>query len=276
VLSGRRGGPFVPFNCSTLPRELFDSQLFGYRRGAFTGAVDGFEGILRSAAGGTLFLDEVADLPLDIQPKLLRFLDTGEVQGLGEKLARQADVRILAATNADLEQLVATGAFRADLYYRLNVFRLRIPPLRERRDDIHALIDHYLDNYSGSLSKTVRLSRAARVHLMLSDWPGNVRQLASELFRLVASVEDGEEITPELLTADSVHLSKSVTGDGNARSASSISVDLTLPLRVVVEQVERVAISRALEVSGGDLAATAGLLGLSRKGLYLKRQRLGL
>jgi DNA-binding NtrC family response regulator len=111
---------------------------------------------------------------------------------------------------------------------------------------------------------------------MLSDWPGNVRQLASELFRLVASVEDGDEITPELLTADSVHLSKSVTGDGNARSASSISVDLTLPLRVVVEQVERVAISRALEVSGGDLAATAGLLGLSRKGLYLKRQRLGL
>lgn len=274
--SGRRKGPFVPFNCSTLPRDLVDSQLFGYRRGAFTGAIESFDGIIRGAAGGTLFLDEVADLPLDVQPKLLRFLDTGEIQGLGERHTRLADVRVLAATNANVEQLVAEGRFRTDLYYRLNVFRLCIPPLRERRDDINALIDHYLEKFTRSLSKTVRLSHSARVHMVLSDWPGNVRQLASAIYRLVASTEDGEQIEADYLMNEPGR-TLTTTDSGWEKSRSETTpVDLTTPLRLSLDRVERLAISRALAASGGNQAEAAKLLGLSRKGLYLKRLRLGL
>src|SRR6185436_16002541 len=136
ALSARRDKIFVPFNCTAVPKELSEGYLFGYRRGAFTGAVKDSDGVIRTAAGGTLFLDEVGDLPLDVQPKLLRFLQEGEIQVLGEQKPTQIDVRIIAATNTDLEEMVAQGKFREDLYYRLNVIRLRVPPLRERRSEI--------------------------------------------------------------------------------------------------------------------------------------------
>jgi transcriptional regulator with GAF, ATPase, and Fis domain len=136
ALSSRRDKIFVPFNCTAVPKELSESYLFGHRRGAFTGAVADSPGVIRSAAGGTLFIDEVGDLPLDVQPKLLRFLQEGEIQPLGEQQPTRIDVRIVAATNTDLEELVAQGRFREDLYYRLNVIRLRVPPLRERRSEI--------------------------------------------------------------------------------------------------------------------------------------------
>src|SRR5205085_12254018 len=136
--------PFVPFNCTAVPRDMLDSQLFGYRKGSFTGADQAFDGIIRAAAGGTLFLDEIAEIGPELQPKLLRFLETHEVHGLGEAQPIKVDVRVIAATNADLDGLVADGRFREDLFYRLNVVRLRLPPLRERREEIPPLIDHYL------------------------------------------------------------------------------------------------------------------------------------
>ena len=132
AISSRRAKVFVPFNCTAVPKELSEGYLFGYRRGAFTGAVNDSQGVIRTAAGGTLFLDEVGDLPVDVQPKLLRFLQEGEIQPLGEQRPSKVDVRIIAATNTDLEEMVSQGRFREDLYYRLNVIRLRVPPLRER------------------------------------------------------------------------------------------------------------------------------------------------
>ena len=151
--------PFTPFNCTALSREMIDSQLFGYRRGAFTGAHDHFPGVIRAAAGGTLFLDEIGEMPLDVQPKLLRFLESGEIHPLGEPRPITVDVRVVAATNANLEQLVAAGRFREDLFYRLNVVRLQVPPLRERREEIPLLVHHFIDRFSRESQKTgIRLA----------------------------------------------------------------------------------------------------------------------
>ena len=151
--SGRVRGPFIKINCAAIPHELIESELFGYRKGAFTGADGSFPGVIRSAAGGTLFLDEIADVPLDVQPKLLRFLETHEIHPLGEPQPIKVDVRVVAATNGKLEQLVAEGRFREDLFYRLNVVRLKLPPLRERREEIPPLVDHYLRKYGEELNK---------------------------------------------------------------------------------------------------------------------------
>jgi len=168
---------------------MVDSQLFGYRRGAFTGAVQGFRGVIEAADGGTLLLDEVGELPLEIQPKLLRFLDSGEVQALGEAGPRRLKVRVVAATNADLEKLVQEGRFREDLFYRLNVVRFRLPPLRERREEIEPLISMFLSKYSAEFGKHgISLSQAAREHLLLFSWPGmseNCRTRCVALWRSV-------------------------------------------------------------------------------------------
>src|SRR5262249_18959610 len=153
AISARRSKVFVPFNCTAVPKELSEGYLFGYRRGAFTGAVTDSPGVIRTAAGGTLFLDEVGDLPLDVQPKLLRFLHEGEIQPLGEQRPTKVDVRIIAATNTDLEEMVAQGRFREDLYYRLNVIRLRVPPLRERRSEIPTIVSYYINHYSAKFGR---------------------------------------------------------------------------------------------------------------------------
>ena len=152
---------FLPYNCTTTTRDLADSQLFGHRRGSFTGAVNDQPGLIRSAAGGTLFLDEIGDLPLDVQPKLLRFLEQGEIMPVGETRPQPVDVRVIAATNADLEQRVTEGRFREDLYYRLSVMRIRVPPLRERRDEIPHLAMFFLREACERLGKPdVELSQA--------------------------------------------------------------------------------------------------------------------
>ena len=178
AISTRRAKVFVPFNCTAVPKELSEGYLFGYRRGAFTGAVSDSAGVIRTAAGGTLFLDEVGDLPLDVQPKLLRFLQEGEIQPLGEQRPSKVDVRIIAATNTDLEEMVAQGRFREDLYYRLNVIRLRVPPLRERRSEIPTIVNYYINHYSAKFGrKGIHITPQAVDLLMVSDWPGNVRQL---------------------------------------------------------------------------------------------------
>ena len=175
---------FLPFNCSAVPKEMLESQLFGHRKGAFTGADTAFPGVIRSAAGGTLFLDEIADISLDVQQKLLRFLDTHEIHPLGEPQPMKVDVRVIAATNANLEQAVADGRFREDLFYRLNIVRLRLPPLCERREEIPALVDHYLRKFGDEQKKgRLTLSDETLEYLLLYAWPGNVRQLANEVRR---------------------------------------------------------------------------------------------
>ena len=273
--SGRSARPFIPFNCAAVPREMLESQLFGYRKGAFTGAHEAFDGVIRAAAGGTLFLDEIADIGLDVQPKLLRFLETHEVHGLGEPQPVKVDVRVIAATNADLESLVAGGRFREDLFYRLNAVRLRVPPLRERREEIPALVDHYLRTFADQQKKgRLTIDDETLEYLLLYRWPGNVRQLVNEVGRLVAYAEADGTITPSLLSPEVQASRKTVrVADGDE---PEIRVRLDQSLGDAVDAVERVMVVRALERANGNYENAARLLGISRKGLFLKRRRWGM
>lgn len=265
----RRDAVFLPFNCTSATRELADSQLFGHRRGSFTGAVSDQPGVLRSAAGGTIFLDEIADLPLDIQPKLLRFLEQGEILPVGETRPIRVDVRVIAATNADLEQRVAEGKFREDLFYRLSVIHIHVPPLRERREEIPHLASYFLREACDRLGKPdLRLSPATLELFDTYPWPGNVRQLRNEIQRAVALTPPGGSIEPE-------HLSRQLAGDPGAARGVPVALT-TLPLARAVERLERDMIRAALDRTGGNISQTARLLGLTRRGLYLKLRRLGL
>jgi hydrogenase-4 transcriptional activator len=277
ALSARRQKIFVPFNCTAVPKELSEGYLFGYRRGAFTGAVKDSDGVIRTAAGGTLFLDEIGDLPLDVQPKLLRFLQEGEIQPLGEQRPVKVDVRIIAATNTDLEEMVAQGRFREDLYYRLNVIRLRVPPLRERRSEIPTIVNYYVNHYSSKFGRRdIQVTPPAIDLLMVADWPGNVRQLCNEVQRLIARAEDGAIITPEQLSPELAHM-KSVTAPatvtqigGNATIAVPVQ---NATLAETLAEVERRMIAEALRKHGGNISRAARELGLTRRGLYLKLDR---
>jgi DNA-binding NtrC family response regulator len=274
VGSPRSAAMFLPYNCTTTQRDLADSQLFGHRRGSFTGAITDQQGLIRTAAGGTLFLDEIGDLPLDIQPKLLRFLEQSEVMPVGETRPQAVDVRVLAATNADLEQRVQEGKFREDLYYRLSVIRIHVPPLRERREEIPHLSTYFLREACERLGKPdVHLSS---VTLDLFDrywWPGNVRQLRNEVQRAVAMSPPGGTIEPDQLSADLTALPPTggVTGAPTASRASGAR-----NLATAVEEVEREVIGSALRRTSGNISETARVLGLTRRGLYLKMRRLGL
>ena len=277
ALSARRDKIFVPFNCTAVPKELSEGYLFGYRRGAFTGAVKDSDGVIRTAAGGTLFLDEVGDLPLDVQPKLLRFLQEGEIQPLGEQRPAKVDVRIIAATNTDLEEMVSDGRFREDLYYRLNVIRLRVPPLRERRSEISTIVNYYVNHYSAKFGRRdVQITPQAVDLLMVADWPGNVRQLCNEIQRVVARSEDGAVITPEQLSPELRRMSAPVTPPSSVAPFGGASV--TVPLQNVtladaLAEVERRMIAEALRKHNGNISRAARELGLTRRGLYLKLDR---
>jgi DNA-binding NtrC family response regulator/tetratricopeptide (TPR) repeat protein len=275
AISSRRAKVFVPFNCTAVPKELSEGYLFGYRRGAFTGAVSDSQGVIRTAAGGTLFLDEIGDLPLDVQPKLLRFLQEGEIQPLGEQRPSKVDVRIIAATNTDLEEMVAQGRFREDLYYRLNVIRLRVPPLRERRSEIPTIVNYYINHYSAKFGrKDIQITPQAVDLLMVSDWPGNVRQLCNEIQRTVARAEDGTVITPEQLSPE-LKRTSSPTAPSAASIASMPSPGLQTAgtLAEALAEVERRMIADALRRHNGNISRAARELGLTRRGLYLKLER---
>jgi DNA-binding NtrC family response regulator len=275
--SNRAKAPFLPFSCSSVPRDMLDAQLFGYRKGAFTGATAAFPGVIRSAAGGTLFLDEIGELPLDLQPKLLRFLESAEVHPIGESKPLAVDVRIVAATNADLEGMLAAGRFREDLFYRLNIVRFSVPPLRERRVEIPALAGHYLRKYALEYLKgDLRLAEETMEFLLLYRWPGNVRQLANEMHRMAAFAEAGAVLMPEHLSPDIAASRRTVPASERALDPTELVVRVDQPLDAAVEHVERAAISYAMRQCHGRMDDTAAMLGLSRKGLYLKRQRLGL
>jgi len=275
VGSQRSAGMFLPYNCTTTGRDLADSQLFGHRRGSFTGAVTDQPGLVRAAAGGTLFLDEIGDLPIDVQPKLLRFLELQEIMPIGETRPQRVDVRVLAATNADLEQRVAEGKFREDLYYRLNVIRIHVPPLRERLEEIPHLSAFFLREASERLAKPdVQLSSEALDAFSQYWWPGNVRQLKNEVQRAVAMSAPGGMIEPQ-------HLSPEI-GVTRAAIAASIQTPATRTPRSAanladaIEEVERELIQVALNGSSGNISQAARVLGLTRRGLYLKLRRLGL
>jgi DNA-binding NtrC family response regulator/tetratricopeptide (TPR) repeat protein len=270
----RSGAVFLPYNCTTTTRELADSQLFGHRRGSFTGAVSDQLGLVRTAAGGTLFLDEIGDLPIDVQPKLLRFLEQGEIMPIGETRPQRVDVRVIAATNADLEQRVAEGKFREDLYYRLAVIRIFIPPLRDRREEIPHLTSLFVREASERLAKPdVHLTPDTLGLLAQYWWPGNIRQLRNEIQRLVALSHPGRGIGPE-------HLSPEIT---SAAIRQQPLAEVALPasrlpvtsLADAVDGLEREIIEATLHLSSGNISEAARTLGLTRRGLYLKLRRLG-
>jgi hydrogenase-4 transcriptional activator len=281
ALSTRRQKIFVPFNCTAVPKELSEGYLFGHRRGAFTGAVSDSPGVIRTAEGGTLFIDEVGDLPIDVQPKLLRFLQEGEIQALGERQPIQVDVRIITATNTDLEEMVAQGRFREDLYYRLNVIRLRVPPLRERRSEIPTIVNYYINHYSSKFGRhDIQITPQAVDLLMVADWPGNVRQLCNEIQRIVARSESGTLITPEHLSPELRRMglpavppaTMAVLGSTNTGHSEIVPLE-NVTLADALSEVERRMISEALRKHKGNISRAARELGLTRRGLYLKLER---
>ena len=275
--SARAQSTFLPFNCSACPRDMVDAQLFGHRRGAFTGALEHAPGIIRSAAGGTLFLDEIGDAPLDVQPKLLRFLESGDIHPIGETLPVHVDVRIIAATNADLDAMVSSGRFREDLFYRLNIVRLHIPPLRERRVEIPVMAQRYLQQFTMEYDKgRLRLAEDTMEYLLLYRWPGNVRQLANEMRRLVALAERDAVLMPEHLAPEIAASRRTVPPSERQIEPHEVVVRIDQPMAAAVEHLERTMVLHALKACNGRVEETAQRLGLSRKGLYLKRQRFGL
>lgn len=276
-----RRGPFVPFNASAIPRDLVESQLFGHRRGAFTGALESAAGVIRSADQGTLFLDEIGDLDPLVQPKLLRFLEAAEVHPVGENRPLTVQVRIVAATNARLEALVSEGRFRSDLLFRLRVAAIDLPPLRERKDEIPALTAHFVRKAMAETRRVnVRVGDDLFAALLMYDWPGNLRELSNELRRVVAMADDEAVLRAEAL-------SPAISGPWFAarvpprpaqqpESSEEITLALDQPLEIALASVERRFIERAMTQTKGNVSEAAALLGISRKGLFVKRRRLGL
>ncbi|MDP6605868.1 MAG: sigma 54-interacting transcriptional regulator [Dehalococcoidia bacterium] len=272
VGSPRSSVMFLPYNCTATTTELADSQLFGHRRGSFTGAVADQPGVIRSVDGGTLFLDEIGDLPLDIQPKLLRFLEQGEILPVGETRPQRVDVRVIAATNADLEQRVAHGRFREDLFYRLGVIRIHVPPLRDRREEIPHLTTFFLREAIERFAKPgVELSAETVEVFANFGWPGNIRQLRNEIQRVVALSTAGTVIGIDQLSPELSRVAPA-TGDHPRRRA----LDRSVTLAAAVEHLERELIGNALDGCDGNISETARVLGLTRRGLYLKLRRLGM
>ena len=285
TVSSRKDKIFIPFNCTAVPKELAEGHLFGYRKGAFTGAVTDSPGMIRAADGGTLFLDEIGDLPIDVQPKLLRFLQEGEVQPIGERKPINVDVRVIAATNMPLEEKVADGSFREDLYYRLNVIRLRVPPLRERRSEIPPMINYYLNHYSARFGKRDLTIMPQTIDLlMVGKWEGNVRQLCNEVQRIVARAEDGEKITPEHLSPELIRNAKSLNPqelNGNIRPITSYKSSFATfntgshigTLEEAVTELETQLIKEALTRHEWNISRASSELGVTRRGLYMKIAR---
>ena len=314
--SSRKAGPFIKVNCAAIPKDLMEAELFGYERGAFTGAVASKPGRFELASGGTLFLDEIGELPIDMQVKLLRVLQESEFERVGGIKTIKVDVRLVAATNRDLRREIAQGAFRDDLFYRLNVVPIALPALRERRSDIPALVDHFVAKFNARLKKNITgIDDEARDRLMAHPWPGNIRELENVIERAVLFA-DGSTISLGDL-ADEV---RGPTGrssqvpasgpDGDARasrpsdprisdvgpdgrsSVAPIGAGHDVPeeptgvpssqdglkelVKAAMSRLERDLIERALKQTQGNVTHAARLLKISRKGLQLKMKELGL
>ena len=251
----RKDRPFAPVDCSALVPTLIESELFGYVKGAFTGAVQAKQGLIEAAQGGTLFLDEIGDMPVDLQAKLLRALQEREVKPVGSTERRRINVRIIAATNRDLESAIRTGTFRQDLYFRLNVVQLKLPPLRDRKSDIPLLVTAFLEKFSDSQGPVRTISEDAMRRLIAYDWPGNVRELENAIERAVA-----------LGSGPILHVADLPSNLQYPTSERAPERDEILPL----EELERRAILRTLRETSGDKLAAARMLGIGKTTLYRK------
>jgi transcriptional regulator with PAS, ATPase and Fis domain len=264
TLSDRSDEPFLSINCGALPESLLESELFGHVKGSFTGAVRDKDGLLVAAARGTFFLDEIGEMSAATQVKLLRAIQEREVIPVGATQAVPVDVRIVAATNRDLEEEITRGAFRSDLYYRLNVIQLHLPPLRERREDIALLANHFLEsNAKESGGQPLRLSEEALALLVKYDWPGNVRELENALER-ARVVTSGDRISPETLP------------DRVRESPPPRLGSQELPGNPTMEVVERAYILWVLQSEGGNKSRAAEVLGIDPSTLYRKLNRYGI
>jgi len=290
-------GPFVTFNCSNLVETLAESQLFGHVRGAFTDAREDSMGYFRSANGGTLFLDEIGELPLKLQPKLLRAVETLEVQPVGSSRTYKVDIRLVAATNRDLRSMVKAGQFRDDLFYRLNAAAIYVPPLRERREAIPAFISHYVEHYNRLFGKGIKLiSQRALDAFSAYNWPGNIRELANAIESSVLmsendriSVEnlppylyDGGEPAPRTELMDEamperINLPPEAIGESPAPATGAAAPKgPTYLLEAAIDEASKTALVRALQAANGNCHRAAELLGVSRYTVYRMLNRYGL
>jgi two-component system, NtrC family, response regulator AtoC len=289
--SSRKTRPFIKVNCAAIPKELIESELFGYERGAFTGAVSSKPGRFELANGGTLFLDEIGEIPVEMQVKLLRALQESEFERVGGIKTIRVDVRLVAATNRDLKKLIAQGTFREDLFYRLNVVSIRLPALRERATDIPVLVDHFLGKFNERLKKNVAGVEPDALELLSAHpWPGNIRELENVMERAVLFC-DGHKLRSEDLPGE---LRGAGLGSGSGSGSvappspdgsAGAGVDIgSLPadgglkehVKVAMSRLERDLVSRALKQTSGNVTHAARLLKISRKGLQLKMKELGL
>ena len=261
-LSGRAIGPFLAINCGSMNRELLESELFGHEKGAFTGATGTKIGLVAAAEGGTLFLDELGEMPGSMQVSLLRFLDRGEYRPVGSTRSLQADVRIVGATNQDIQELVAQGRFREDLLYRINTVTLRVPSLRERKEDIPLLAEHFLSSIRAAGSPTRSLSSEAMESLVSYHWPGNIRELRNVVERLIMMSSGKGPISREELKA----VLPKPSGSVQSGDLSNCSLD----------EIERLHIQRVLEASDGNKTQAANTLDIDYKTLLAKLKKYGL
>lgn len=260
--------PFVPVNCGAITETLIESELFGHKRGSFTGAVGDKDGLFKAADGGTLFLDEVGELPLAMQVKLLRAIQEKAIRRVGDNETIKVDVRIIAATNRDLEQLSKEGKFRDDLYYRLNVIQIKTPPLRDRKTDIPLLIEHFLKRFNEKQGRSITgLTSEAKDIIQAYSWPGNVRELENVMQRLV-TLETGDEIGAE-------HFPPNMLGAGSKIGPLKLEVpDLrkgAIRWPELLRDFEKKLVEQALEVSGGNEQKAAQLIGLKVESLQAKK-----
>ncbi|MCS6873160.1 MAG: sigma 54-interacting transcriptional regulator [Pyrinomonadaceae bacterium] len=271
--SGREDKPYIKINCGAIPETLIESELFGHEKGAFTDAKLRRKGKFEEANGGTLFLDEIAELPLSSQVKLLRVLQDGEFTRIGGNEVIKTDVRVIAATNVELEKAVEEGRFRRDLFYRLSVFPIKLPPLRERREDIHLLVLHFLDKYKQKTGRFVAgISKEALQALTNYDWPGNVRELENAIERAVI-IASGREIKLQDLPESIKQKAPQIQVFDYEKDLTSLKIHFPSPLA----EIEKIAIEKALEYTGGDKSRASKLLKIGRKTLYrkLKQYRNG-
>jgi DNA-binding NtrC family response regulator len=263
-----RTGPFVPVNCAAVPETLFESELFGHEKGSFTGAHDRRKGKFESAQGGTLFLDEVGEMPISLQPKLLRALQERQIERVGSSQPISVDVRVVAATNKSLERQVRRGKFREDLFYRLNVVRLELPPLRERPEDVPLLVKRFAEKFAPRGKDGKRFSPAAMQSLMEHAWPGNVRELENLVERVSVTVAN------ELVEPSDLMLTAAPAGEGR-----KVAIDLSKPLTQLISEtvadLEKRYLTRALAKARGNVGHCAKLTGLSRRSISAKLAEYG-
>jgi transcriptional regulator with GAF, ATPase, and Fis domain len=265
--SRRRDKLFVAQNCAALAESLLESELFGHKKGSFTGAVDEKKGLFEIADGGTLFLDEITETPMSLQSKLLRALQEGEIRPVGATTPKHVNVRIVAATNRNLEEEVARGRFREDLYYRLKVFPIRLPPLRERRDDIPLIAAHFLKRYCDEIGKPIGGFSQQAMELMTAyNWPGNVRELQNEVQRLVIQCDPGAFATGELLSPR-IRQVEGLVGRAGVTKGT---------LKEMMDSVEKFFLIESLREHANNKTNSAKTLGITREGLHKKLRQFGI